>query len=217
MEKERNRRYYFFVVLVVFIGTTAAYALNSFRDSIKAGNLEEKYLKSLQADIDKNIEELKELIEIIEDNDNAIQKLVVMVSKEEYNSDTIIKYSARMSFSFEFIPYSATFDTLKTTGDIEFISDYDLKDDIVQLYHEYEEIKESDQLHKKFMNDHIIPYLWENIDMINGKALNDNFYKTSAFNSILTDYLLILSQQKEAYKRGIEMSIELVEMISEKN
>jgi len=217
MEKEKNQRNYFFEILVIFVGITAAFVLKSCWNSVKAGNLEEKYLKSLHADLDKNIEELKGLIEIIEDNDNAIQKLVVMVSKAEYNPDTIIKNSVRMAFLFEFTPHSATFETLKTTGDLEIISDYDLKNGIVQLYQEYDDIKKSDELHKKFIEDHIIPYLWENIDMINGIAVNDKFYKTVTFKNILTGYLLVLSRQRDAYKKGLEMSNKLKEMISEKN
>ena len=156
------------------------------------------------------------MIDIIEENDNAIQKLVMMVSKAEYNRDTIIKNSVRMSFPFEFTPLNTTFETLKATGDIEIISDYDLKNGIVQIYQEYDEIKKSDQLYKEFVDDHILPFLWQNIDMINGKAVNDKFYRTVTFKNILTGYLLVLSRQRDAYKIGIEMIDRLRELISEK-
>jgi hypothetical protein len=214
MEKEKNRHYCFIKLLLLFIWITASFALSNSWGCSKTDDTQNQYLINLQSEIDKNNEELNGLIDIIDDNEKAIRELSSMLTKEEYNPDVIIKYSARMSFSFEFNPHSAAYDTLKAS---QIYSDNNLMNTIDLLYREYKEIRESDQLHVKYIDDHISPYLRENIDMINGKALNNNFYKTEYFRNILEDYLTVLSQRSEAYKRGIEMSIELKEMLPEKN
>jgi hypothetical protein len=98
--QKRNWNYYLFEVLVVFIGIMAAFGLNSWWEGVQENNLEELYLTGLTNDIEKNISDLTGLIEIAEENKNAIQKIIGMISKNYYQTDTIIHYYVRMAYLF---------------------------------------------------------------------------------------------------------------------
>jgi hypothetical protein len=212
MEK-RSWKYYLFEILVVFLGIMAAFGLNSWRENLQENNLEEKYLTGLNNDLNKNITELTGLIEIAEDNKNAIQKIVGMISKNDYQTDTIIHHSVRMAYLFEFNQNSVTFETLKASGNIQIISEYDLRNKVVEVYREYSRITRFDNMYRKYIDDYVIPFLWKNIDMITGEPVSINFVKQVEFKNVLTGYLLMLTQQIDGYKQGLEKSKELQEML----
>lgn len=211
--QNKNLKYYLFEFLVVFIGIMMAFGLNSWWQGVKGGNLEKKYLIGLKSDTDKNITALTGLIEIADDNYNAIQKIVGMISKNDYKVDTIIHYSVRMVYLFEFTPNSIIFETLKASGNLEIISDYDLRNKIVEVYNHYSRIEKFDDMYRKYIDDYVIPFMWKNIDMISGKPLNTNFVKQVEFKNVLTGYLLMLTQQLDGYKKGLGKSKELKEIL----
>jgi len=211
--QNRNMKYYLFEILVIFLGIMAAFGLNSWWQGVQESNLEEKYLTGLKNDTDKNITALTGLIEIAEDNYNAIQKIVGMISGNDYQVDTIIHYSVRMAYLFEFTQNSITFETLKASSNLEIISDYDLRNKIVEVYNQYSRITKFDEMYKKYIDDYVIPFMWKNIDMISGKPVNTNFVKQVEFKNVLTGYLLMLTQQLDGYKKGLEKSMVLKEML----
>jgi hypothetical protein len=213
MKANKNWQYYFFEILVVFFGIMAAFALNSWWEGVQEIKTEEKYLTGMANDIGKNINELTGLIEIAEDNYNAIQKIVGMISKNDYQTDTIIHYSVRMAYLFEFNQNSVTFETLKTSGNIQIISVYDLRNKIIEVYNHYSLIKKFDEMYRKYIDDYVIPFLWKNVDMITGEPVNTNFVKQVEFKNVLTGYLLMLTQQLEGYRQGLEKSKQLKEML----
>jgi hypothetical protein len=191
----------------------AAFGLNSWWEGVQENNLEEKYLTGLTNDIEKNISDLTGLIEIAEENKNAIQKIIGMISKNDYQTDTIIHYSVRMAYLFEFNQNAITFETLKVSGNLEIISEYDLRNKIVEVYHHYHRIIKFDEMYRKYIDEYVIPYLWKNIDMITGEPVYTGFVKQVEFKNVLTGYLLMLTQQLDGYKQGLEKSAELKEML----
>jgi hypothetical protein len=72
---------------------------------------------------------------------------------------------------------------------------------------------EFDEKYQKFINDYVIPFMWKNIDMISGKPVNINFVRQVEFRNVLTGYLLMLTQQLDGYKQGLEKSKSLKEML----
>jgi hypothetical protein len=211
--QNRNLQHYLFGFLLLFIGITAALGLISLWKEIQENNIEEKYLAGIKKDNDKNITGLSGLIEIAEYNYNPLQKIVGMISRNEYQVDTIIHYSVRMTYLFEFKQNSTTFETLKASGNLEIISDYDLRNKIVEVYNHYSRITKFDEMYRKYIDDYVIPFMWKNIDMISGKPVNSNFVKQVEFKNVLTGYLLMLTQQLDGYKVGVEKSKELKEML----
>ena len=211
--QNRNWQYYLFGFLVVFLGIMAAFGLNSLWWGVQESNLEEKYLTGLKNDTDKNITALTGLIEIAEDNYNAIQKIVGRISQGDYKVDTIIHYSVRMVYLFEFTQNSTTFETLKASGHLEIISDYDLRIKIVEVYNQYSRIEKFDEMYRKYIDGYVIPFMWKNIDMISGKPVNTSFVKQVEFKNALTGYLLMLTKQIDGYKQGLGKSRELIKML----
>lgn len=136
-----------------------------------------------------------------------------MISKNDYQTDTIIHYSVRMAYLFEFNQNFVTFKTLKTSGNIQIISAYDLRNKIIEVYNHYSCIKKFDEMYRKFIDDYVIPFLWKNVDMITGEPVNTNFVKQVEFKNVLTGYLLMLTQQLEGYRQGLEKSKQLKEML----
>ncbi len=211
--QNKNFKYYLIEFCIVFFGIIAALLVNSIWKSMQQSNLEEKYLTGLKNDNDKNIKELSGLINIADDNYNAIQKIVGMISQNNYEADTIIHYSVRMVYLFEFSQSSTTFETLKAADNLKAISDFDLRNKIVEVYDQYSQINRFDGLYRKYIDDYVVPFIWKNIDMITGKPVKLDFIKQVEFKNVLTGYLLRLSKQLDGYKKGLEKSKELKQLL----
>ena len=70
-------------LLVVFIGLTAAFGLNNWRDKIADAELEKRYLESIEIDLESDMTQLDQLIKVVEKNLSAIQKLDSLIENNK--------------------------------------------------------------------------------------------------------------------------------------
>lgn len=204
-KKKRSKRNYKWgqlglELLVVFLGISIAFLLNNWREAKKEAELEFKYIKSFEKDVEDNIIELEKLIEIdslwladakpwlieirnktiTEDSANVVIRGIIQINKMDY--------------------HLGTYEDISNSGNLKLISDFDLKTKIVDYHLTLEGGIFLDNHFYKYFNDQVMPYVFNEYDILNGEFVSSTAYQSVQFSNVYVGYFSMVQQRNIFYK-----------------
>ena len=120
-------------LIVVFIGITAAFALNNWNESKKEKELERKYLSSLLDETNYNIEQLEICINKIKVDSTNNKKAIDLLADGNADIKEILNLIGQMSELAIVETRTTSFESIKFSGGFEIISNFDLRNLIVEV------------------------------------------------------------------------------------
>ncbi len=214
MKNRIDWRNHFIELVVVFIGITSAFTLNNWQENRKSARLEQKYISSVTVDIESDIEQFKNLIAYYDSTLNTVKRLDVLL-RGKSTKDSINLYCQSLFVVTEFVPQSNTYESLKTSGQMEIISDFALKKQIHEVYLNYQLVKQVDGIYKDFSNQYILPFFIKNMNFrdfdIIGSGISNQFH----FANIVNGYIVSVSQKVAAYRDALEKCSSLKETLGQ--
>lgn len=191
---------------VVFIGITAAFMLNSWRETRDEKEQEYRYINGIFRDIELDANNL-ELI--IAQNNAKREKFKSFL--ESYTQNSASKDSAEvivfeMANIIPFRPQNSAYESLINSGKLNIISDYELRENIVSYYKDYELLFIKEKLASDYLNSYVVPFIFKNIDITNNKILNKEIIRSLEFKNIIAGYYALLIQNTEAYRASLEQN-----------
>jgi len=209
---------HFVELIVVFIGISGAFALNNWNESKQEKGLEKKYLTSLQAEIKIDIDHLNEIITATAQDSVEISELLKLLKDEKYEIDKILPYLNTMSSVEKFAPRIVTFESIKNSGGLEIISNYELRKLIIEIYLLYDQLIIVEELTFEFLKDYWMPYSIKQIDLVKNKVTNKNFVKEVEFGNLAGGFYSAINQQLSSYreisKKCKELELSLTKELS---
>lgn len=190
-------------LVVVFIGITAAFALNNWNEKNKEDKLEQKYLRNLTIDLDKDITELNELIEVLKVDTLANNKVLNLLKLGKTKKDSIFPLIIRMNTISKFQPHLTTFESLENSGDLSLIENFELKNKITETYNFYKTVKEIDDAHYTLAFNYWLPFFYENLDFMNLNNSKMYFIETQKFKNLIIIYRASIFQQIARYDSAL--------------
>jgi hypothetical protein len=116
------------------------------------------------------------------------------------NTDTLLEFAVKI-LNFEyFYPQRTTFETIRSSGGLNIISDFQTRTKIIRLYNLYERPVLFDEMHKKYTDAYSIPYFLNNTDLRNISKTKHEFYYNKKFSNIVLGYLNIVRQKITALR-----------------
>ncbi|MDN5204179.1 DUF6090 family protein [Fulvivirgaceae bacterium BMA10] len=210
-----NWRNHLIELFVVIVGITIAFSLNSWKESRKEQKLEKKYIQSFISDIDRDAEELARLRDTTSYFHRMNGGLTKVLVTHDYNHDSLFYYVISLYSMSTFLSQDNTYETLKASGNLEIISDFELKNDLTMLYNQhYKFIKFLDEIHERSIYDEMSPYINKNVRftgrpvILNKEFLSDTYFINKSFSSY---YFLNtkLRTYEDAIKKCEEILIKL--------
>jgi hypothetical protein len=170
---------YLLEILVITVGILGAFALNSWNESSHERKLESTYLSNLKADLREQLEVINRQIQFEEYCRNSIDFLQSkgVMNLRESNPDTLIRTLSSLRTRLTFIGVDATFDDLKSTGNIRLIREEKLRQAIIKYFSDLDRI--------------------ERIIFTNNENFIDNTYN----NGIIEDGLISISTTLNVYQQ----------------
>lgn len=214
--KERIKidwKHHIIELVVVFVGVTSAFLLNDWAQKRNSIELEKQYLSSLLKDLEHDSERMKTIKEFSLKNYEDVFYLNELLSKNYSNKDTLLTLSAQL-LNFEyFMPQKITFETMKSSGGMTIVSDFDLRTKIIRLYNFYSGPILFDEMIKKFSDEYTIPYFIKNSDMRNLTEIDLSFFYNRQFSNIVIGYLNIAQQKIKSLERADAECSELIAVV----
>lgn len=211
IDKKKFWSVYSIDVIVVFLGVTAGFLLNTWREKSSESELQEKYLKSFYDDIKVDKQNLDSLIvHNQKKSTNLLQILnetsMSQTSVSEKQAQQILKEILRIEW---FSPSDDTYSDIKNSGNLNLISDYKLRRAVTSYYKLQVEVEKGEQYYLDHMNNYVFPFLYNNYIMHKRKFISKTSYQSLKFSNTYIALMAFINQNVRSYITLKEKNAEL--------
>jgi len=206
-----NWTYYIIELTVVFIGVTAGFLLNNWREDAAENKMEHKYMESFYNEVILDKDNLDSLIlhsQLKIDNLLNIIKQTEVVNKpltEELAQSIVMEIMYLEWLS----PANDTYEDIINSGNLNIISDYALKEKISSYYTFLDEVSNVENFFTEHMNNYGFPILYKNYHLLHREFINADSYKSLEFTNMYLGVVALLQQNNEKYKEALAKNEEL--------
>jgi len=213
-KKEKNQRqwaYYLLELIVVFIGVTAGFLLNNWREDNAELRLEKKYLESFYTDVEADAFDLDSLIFRSQTKaDTLIEILKESALISEPLSEKLAKSLVKEIMYLEwFVPANDTYEDIINSGNLNLVSNYKLKEKISSYYSFQNQVANVEQYYSKHMDNYGFPILYKTFHLLNQEFINKESYQSLEFTNMYLGVIALLQQNIKVYHEALEKNNEL--------
>lgn len=205
-------------LIVLFLGVTAGFLLNNWRESHLELKIERKYLQGFSSDITKNITELQEKITADSLWLERSLPLLMMIKNTNLPADSATVVMRRIVETSRLDINKGTYEDIINSGKLNIIRDFDLKNSIVDYHIALGGITYIDDYTGQFFSDFVLPFLFREFNLLTGELTNPGIIKTTEFANLFAGYLSMVQERRRIYSGVLERSYSLLELLpSEKH
>lgn len=207
--KNYDWRKLFFELLVVFLGVTAGFLLNSWQLEKKDEILAKKYMQGFMQDVSKNISELKSTVK---DDSVWLERIIPKLESIREKTITIDSANAIVGLIASISKagtQTGTYEDITNSGNLNIISDYAIKKQIVEYHVSMSGVEFVDNYFYEYFGDFVMPFIFKNFSVLAGKFVNPQVIKTNQFANVIAGYVSMVQQRKAAYDDLLEKSYAL--------
>jgi len=197
-------------LIVVFIGITLAFMLNSWRENAKNNQIEGQYLSSFHKEIAYSNAKLDTILKKNKVKIRYLTNAIELLKSDKLPSDSIMVVIAQMAQISLFIPKTNTYESIKNSGNFNIIENYEIRSKIIEYYESFEGKKLVEEYYKLYINNYIIPYFFENIDILNSKIMNKKGIESYRLNNLIVGYYQLLVQVVDTYENIYKLNKHLI-------
>ena len=204
---------HFIELIVVFIGITLAFMLNNWREDYKSQRMEVQYMNSFYNEISESGNKLDS---ILVDNQEKSQRLAAALKQmqaDNFPLDSAINVVADLARISIFIPRTNTYESIRNSGNLNLISDYQTRLKIIAYYESFSGKALVEEYYRNYIDDYFIPFFLENVDLVSGEIVNIEFFKTVRFRNLISGYYQLHSQLVDKYEDIQKINTELLDLI----
>jgi hypothetical protein len=205
-KKKINWLYYLIELLVVFIGVTAGFLLNNWREDAVEKKMEHKYIESFYSEVLLDRSNLDSLI--LHSQLKVDNLLNVLKQTEVINKPLTEELAQKIVLEIMYIEWlstaNETYDDIINSGNLNLISDFNLKEKISSYYTFMNEVNNVEQFYTKHMDSYGFPVLYKSFHLYKQEFINKESYQTLEFTNMYLGVIALLQQNNEKYKEALE-------------
>ena len=185
--------------VVVILGILIAFQMSTCAEKKVQSGLIKEHLDNIKAETAFNQRNIKAALELAVSSKAKLDSLFIILP-EDTALQTVNNFSlALLNIGGVYIKKNA-YRSLTESGDIRYIHDFKLKNEIVNLYEYYEWVKGIDQLHVNTYDKSYFPYILKNLDLVDGNVQAADVYRSKDFKNILSSYRFFLVNRIQKYE-----------------
>jgi hypothetical protein len=199
-------------LLIVILGITIAFNLNTWKDFRRNQSEAREYLKSFLDECQDNRTALQQNLEAGKQKQNQIDSLIDCLEDPTCPAQTIQKRSLNMLSLANKTRFTTTMDNITYSGDFSLIRDKALRKQILELYASYEGLDELEDFSLGYIKTYFGPLLLENRRA--EQLLSASFRSEMSYLALVYRNLVI--QQTNGYDLTIQKLDTLIEALQER-
>ena len=169
--QKRTVSYFLTELLIVIVGVTIAFWLNTRAEENKEKQVLNRYYNELLSDLSQDRNMLERVIDINTQKKNQMENAIKLYQKPEIIRDSVFYYTQLIGNYNFFSPKNITYQSLISSGDLKLINDMNVKRRLMSLYQRYENIDELQQNHLEALDENFFPRYVLMVDYIKGEVL----------------------------------------------
>ena len=191
-------------LLIVILGISIAFKLNTWNEATKTNELEKEYVNSFYEENISNEARLVLALEFSESNKNNIDSLKHILLSKQYSDERIKTLMASMMGVANYSPSTITMENIIASGEFELIDDVELRKELISTYNTYNTTLKLEGILTDFIDRYITPFLFENIRFSDLSSLNSEAIEDPRFENLVFGYDILLGQQIKGYQDNLE-------------
>ena len=199
-------------LFVVILGISIAFYLEGYREEKANKKQERKYIESLTKDLETDLQAFDTLTKT---NGRIADYLVKLSSASvgaPYKKDSLLYYLFGTQYNPPFASQRTSYESMKSSGKIELISNFELRNNIVELYEQYYRgVDQYDASIDRNIRDFYAPFYVKNIVFTGPFSVDHSFLKKSEFRNIIFGYRYLFVAKTDYYQK---VSMQLKEVLS---
>jgi len=200
-------------LIVVFLGVTAGFILQSEKESSYERELEKKYISGFINDIDNNIEELKDLIK--EDSLWLSNNIYVAsyIFKDSLSYDSACSLMKNMVFFSEFSEQTDTYEDITGSGNLNLMRDFELKTEIIAYHKSIKDYGFLEKYFQEYYSNNFLPFIMNHFDLFTNQLIPYDIYKSVKFKNVVGGFISYTQQRTAAHKELLNESYNLKSLL----
>ena len=200
-------------LLIVVLGITIAYKLNTWNESSKAQSKAVNYIRSFSEENTRNEENLRGALEFSVKNLESIDTLKKLLVSKRYDDPRIQELMGTMMALASYSPSVTTMENITASGDFEILQDVELRKKIIDTYNSYKTTLKLETMLLDYVGEYVTPYVFEKVRFSDGSIIEDDFIQDPQFENIVFGYSVLLSQQVNGYSTNLLKVESLTEIL----
>ena len=184
-------------LLVVFIGVSAGFLFDSFREERSNRKLEEKYLESFYNDVLTDSAEIANIIRQDRNNIDISRQTVTAMQEGTLTRDSAVAMFSVMATYNNLNLEDASYESLVNSGNLGLIRDFGIREKIVYYYRSYDDLRYVEQVYNDYITNFILPYVTESLDFVTGNFVEGFSVDDMQFRNLTGGYYVLSSQKME--------------------
>ena len=184
-------------LIVVFIGVSAGFLFDNFREERSNSKLEDKYLESFYNNVVADSVEIQSMILSNENNIDISARSVASMQAGTITNDSALVVLSVMATYTNLNLENATYESVVNSGNLGLIKDFEISEQIVYYYRSHEDMRYVERVYNDYISNYILPYLNKKLDFISGQFVEDFTVNDIEFRNITAGYYILSSQKME--------------------
>lgn len=191
----------FFELIVVFLGITAGFVLNNWRMEQEEIKLEQKYIRSFLEDVNFDIPELQNAVKTDSVWIARVKPLLTSISSKSINVDSAKALVKMVVWISRIDAHSSTYEEISTSGNLNLLSDFELKAQLVDYYLALGGVEFIDDYFNKYFNDFVMPFILSEYSVLTEEFSNERVIHSTEFANVVAGYYSLVQQRLDAYEK----------------
>jgi hypothetical protein len=200
-------------LIVVFLGISAGFLLQNHNETAREKEMELNYLGGFNNDILENIETLETQIKFDSTWITRINYAIHQILDGSLSYDSACSLMKGMAEFSRFTSQNVTYLNIISSGNLDLIRDYELRQSIVEYYHEVDEFDLVEVYLHNFSQDNFIPFMLENYDIFDKKLKSEEIHKQLSFKNMVAIMVSFRQQRLAEYRELRNSSLKVQEKI----
>lgn len=191
-------------LLIVIVGITIAFKLNTWNESIKTNLGAKDYIESFHEENSTNEANLVSALEFSKSNKKDIDTLKQILLSKKYADKRIKLLTASMIGLANYSPSITTMENITASGEFKLIKDVELRKRIINTYNSNNTTLKLESLLSEYINKYVTPFFFENVRFSDFSSIHSDFISEPLFENIVFGYDVLLNQQIAGYQDNLE-------------
>lgn len=190
-------------LLIVIIGITIAFKLNTWNDSIKSNQKVSEYIESFSQESTANVSKLESVISQSQASLKDIALLKQLLQEQKYDNTKIPELISAMMVLPNFDPSTTTMQNISASGEFDFLKNTSLKTSIINTYDAYTISTHLENIVTDYINTYVTPFFMKNIKLSNVSNIDIELLKSAEFENIVIGFYVLNAQLINGYKDNL--------------
>lgn len=196
-------------LLIVIIGITIAFRMNTWKEDFNCLQTEKYYVESFLRENNKNRDALLNCISFCDSVSRNIDTLRYLLRTNEKNDWWLKRLTLSMTAQGNYTPSTTIMNSISAASEFATIRDPDLREQIISTYNAHEATLKMQNILSEFVTSQVTPFLWQNIRYSTSLYGSYNFRKDPIFENLVNGYQLLLQRQIEGYRKNLVEVVKL--------